>query len=207
MEYSKGLKILNAKLEEYKNEMVLMARTPEGCFEIEEHCGKAVIVASKHYCKVIKEYFVKRSVFVVHGRDKRTAESVAHFIENEFSFDCTILDEKANSGMTVIEKLEKYSEAKFAVVLLTPDDQGRLVSEKGKTLEKKQKLKTRARQNVIFEMGLFHGLIGRENVIGLNKGVEEIPSDLGGVILIFMDDKEAWKRTLQREISTIVQVG
>lgn len=85
-------------------------------------------------------------VFVVHGHDEAIRESVARFLE-KLDLDPVILHEKPNEGMTVIEKLEHHADVRFAVVLLTPDDEGRSVAEDGATL------KLRARQNVVLELG------------------------------------------------------
>jgi predicted nucleotide-binding protein len=44
-------------------------------------------------------------------------------------------------------------------------------------------LKTRGRQNVVFEHGLFIGALGRENVCCLlQKGVDERPTDIDGIL-------------------------
>ena len=57
----------------------------------------------------------------------------------------------------MIEKVEANSDVGFAVVLLTPDDEGR---KKGTELE----LESRVRQNVLLELGYFIGRLGREKV-------------------------------------------
>lgn len=62
-------------------------------------------------------------------------------------------------------------------------------------------LKSLARQNVIFEFGVFQGLLGRENVCPLNGNVEELPSDYLGVVLVRYDSNEIWKRELVRELA------
>lgn len=58
--------------------------------------------------------------------------------------------------MTIIEKLETYTDVGFALVLLTPDDEGRLNGE--------AKLEPRARQNITFEMGYLAGRLSRKRV-------------------------------------------
>lgn len=65
-------------------------------------------------------------IFIVHGRDNGSKETVARFIE-KLNLKATILHEQPSGGQTIIEKLEKYADkAGFAVVLLTPDDVGAL---------------------------------------------------------------------------------
>ena len=74
---------------------------------------------------------------------------------------------------------------------MTPDDVGALSSEK-------DKLKHRARQNVIFELGFFLGRLGRKRVCALYKEGVEIPSDYKGVLFIPMEGN--WKLSLAKEI-------
>jgi predicted nucleotide-binding protein len=104
-----------------------------------------------------------------------------------------ILQEQPNAGRTIIEKVERYAEVAFAVVLLTPDDIG------GKNSEP-QELKPRARQNVILELGYFLGRLGRSHVAALLKGEVEKPSDYDGVLYVPMDAAGAWKLQLAREL-------
>jgi predicted nucleotide-binding protein len=48
--------------------------------------------------------------------------------------------------------------------------------------EQRTKFEYRARQNVIFELGLFIGLVGRSRVCCLYKEGVELPSDYSGVL-------------------------
>lgn len=133
---------------------------------------------------------ISNKVFIVHGRDGEARESVARFLER-MGFTAIILHEQANQGRTVIEKVEANGDVGFAVVLLTPDDEGRVVG---------GKLEPRARQNVLLELGYFIGRLGRSRVCALKRGDLEIPSDFAGVVWEPMDDKGAWKLALAREL-------
>jgi predicted nucleotide-binding protein len=132
-------------------------------------------------------------VFVVHGCDEAAKQIVARFLE-KLGLNPVILHEQSNRGRTIIEKFEDHAEVRFAVIILTPDDIGRLAteSESSSTL--------RARQNVIFEMGYFIGRIGRGRVFPLRRGSVEIPSDYSGVVYTELDDKGAWRVELVREL-------
>jgi len=121
-------------------------------------------------------------VFIVHGHDSATKESVARYIE-KIGLDPIILHEQPNGGKTIIEKFEVYSDVGFAVILLTPDDVGC-------AKDNKANLKTRARQNVIMELGYFLGRLGRERVCALYKEGVEIPSDYQGVLYTEYDASE-----------------
>ena len=92
-----------------------------------------------------------KRVFVVHGRDDGTKNTVARFLENK-NLKPVILSEQPDEGLTIIEKFEKHAQdVGFAVVLLTPDDVGALQGGENN-------LMPRARQNVILELGYFMGL-------------------------------------------------
>ncbi|WP_409272795.1 TIR domain-containing protein [Pseudomonas sp. KCJK9111] len=133
---------------------------------------------------------MSNKVFIVHGHDDGARESVARFLER-IGFEAIILHEQANQGRTVIEKVEAHGDVGFAVVLLTPDDEGRV---KGGDLE------PRARQNVLLELGYFIGRLGCGRVCALKRGQLDIPSDFAGVVWERMDEAGGWKQALGREL-------
>ena len=136
----------------------------------------------------------KRKVFIVHGRDNETKQEVSRYIE-QLGLQAIILHEQASSGMTIIEKIEHYSnEADFAIVLYTACDHGRGVH------ESKIPPKNRARQNVVFEHGYLMAKLGRENVCSLVKGDIETPNDISGVVYVGLDDFGAWKAEIAKEL-------
>lgn len=136
----------------------------------------------------------KRKVFIVHGRDNEAKQEVARFIE-KLGLEAIILHEQASSGMTIIEKIEHYSnDADFALVLYTACDHGRGVH------ESKIPRKNRARQNVVFEHGYLMAKLGRENVCSLVKGDIETPNDISGVVYVNLDPSGAWKAEVSKEL-------
>jgi Predicted nucleotide-binding protein containing TIR -like domain len=133
-----------------------------------------------------------KDVFIVHGHDEVMKEKVARFLI-ELELNPIILHEKVNGGKTIIEKLEgNASSVGFAVILLTADDEGRA--------KKETNYHDRARQNVIFEMGLFMGLIGRSRVALLRAEGLEDPSDVSGLVYISIDSGDGWKMSLCDEL-------
>jgi hypothetical protein len=57
----------------------------------------------------------KRKVFIVHGRNNEVKQEVSRFIERQ-GVETIILHEQASAGMTIIEKIEHYSnDADFAL--------------------------------------------------------------------------------------------
>lgn len=133
-----------------------------------------------------------RKVFIVHGHDELLKETVARYL-SRFGLVPIILHEQPNQGRTIIEKLEANIQVDYAVVLLTPDDVGYLANDPSRQ-------KNRARQNVVLELGLFLGAIGRSRVCALYKGDLELPSDFQGVVYVHVDEGGSWKLSLAREI-------
>ena len=128
-------------------------------------------------------------VFIVHGHDTEMLKSVNLFLRT-IELNPIILHEQPNKGRTIIEKFVDYSDVGFAVVLLSPDDKTIL----------NQKESSRARQNVIFELGYFIGKLGRDRVAALYKTGVEIPSDYSGVLYLEYNSSESWKFQLCKEL-------
>jgi hypothetical protein len=136
----------------------------------------------------------KRKVFIVHGRDNEVKQEVARFLTG-LGIEPIILHEQASSGMTIIEKIERFTnDADFALVLYTPCDLGRGVH------ETKVAARSRARQNVVFEHGYLMAKLGRENVCALVKGDIETPNDISGVVYVPLDGFGGWKNDVTREL-------
>lgn len=140
-------------------------------------------------------------VFIVHGRDDSKKLEVEKLIY-KIGLTPIILSDQSNKGQTIIEKFENHTEqVDFAVILLTGDDEGALnrkYSEKGDT-----RLQPRARQNVIFELGYFTALLGRERVCVLFESGVEIPSDYQGVGWHLYDNNKGWQNSLIKEMKAV----
>lgn len=132
-----------------------------------------------------------KKVFVVHGQDELAKTEVARFLE-KLEIEPVILHEQANKGMTIIEKIEHYSDVGFGIVLYTPCDVGNINGSK--------ELNPRARQNVVFEHGYLIGKLKRENVCALVKEKVETPNDISGIVYIPMDANKAWMLLIAKEL-------
>lgn len=130
-------------------------------------------------------------VFIVHGHDGELKEAVARLIEKQ-GITAIILSEQANRGATVIEKIEQNSDVNSAICLFTSDDFGKEKNDK--------ELKSRARQNVVFETGYFIARLGRQNVIIISEDGVELPSDLQGVMYT---NTVEWKLKILRELKAM----
>jgi len=179
---------------------VILHVSPEDIFDygFMQNITKQVFINAKEKksTKIITNKIIvtsdKTKVFIVHGHDETAKLDLARFIE-KIGFEAIILHEQINSGKTIIEKIESYSNVGFGVVLYTPCDVG---SKKGD----EQNMQARARQNVVFEHGYLIAKLGRQNVCALVKGKIEIPNDISGVVYIPMDDHKAWKTEIAKEL-------
>lgn len=146
---------------------------------------------------IATEVSIERStrVFIVHGRDDARKYELESYLQKLTDDAPIILHQQPNGGQVLIEKFENSAASVgFAVVLLTADDQGRPAA------LQPQDDQPRARQNVVFEMGFFIGLVGRAHVAVLYEEGVELPSDINGLLYIPLDTAGAWKGKLASEL-------
>lgn len=141
----------------------------------------------------IKNENMSNEVFIVHGHDNELKQEVARFL-SDMGFKPIILHEQPNTGKTIIEKIEDFSNVCFGIVLYTPYDKGGL-----RTLDNSA-LKPRARQNVVFEHGYLMSKLGRKRVCALIRDEVEKPGDLDGVIYVSYDCNGGWKNSIAKEM-------
>jgi len=137
-------------------------------------------------------------VFLVHGHDNELLEQVRNLIHIRFGLPAPIiLREQASFGKVLIEKIEQEAlNIDLVIVLLTPDD--KVISEAD------GRIVSRARQNVIFELGFFMGMMGRGqgSIIVMHKGNVELPSDVHGLLTLDVSrGLDAVEAELRRELS------
>lgn len=160
---------------------------------------------------------LNRNVFIVHGTDQMPVKELKVILA-EVGLNPIILCEQSSRGMTLIEKLHKYSDVGFAFIVLTPDDLGLGKNEVKKlfdsaigkenwtvddyqkwsqskplvalgTIQKMfDKLKERARQNVVLEFGFFMGRLNRDRICCLYKGDIELPLDMQGLCYVHFNN-------------------
>ena len=143
-------------------------------------------------------------VFIVHGRDEKQALRLQKYLTKRLKIDAEMFEDfKEESGSnTIIEQLEYIkNNVGYAFIIVTPDDLGCLREDIDKcrttTLIGKENIKvqtvcdildslrTRARQNVVFEHGLFIGALGRDRVCSLfQEDTKEKPSDIDGILYV-----------------------
>jgi predicted nucleotide-binding protein len=172
------------------------------------HIKDAYVNTQEFYASLnsIKQQQTKTMVFIVHGRKKEPALELQKFLSKR-KIEAKIFDDlrEEKTGNTIIEILEFVRDnVGYALIIATPDDIGGLdsdIKEYERQLLCKEKFsrqdmetllsqfRTRSRQNVVFEYGLFLGALGRERVCCLlNNKIIEKPSDIDGILYVSFGD-------------------
>jgi len=133
-----------------------------------------------------------RCVFVSHGRSQDW-RAVQAFVEKDVGLRTIELAQEPSLGRTVIEKLEDHAgECDGAVIVMTGDDMA-------------MDGEVRVRENVMHEIGYFHGRYGRRNVILLHEESVNTPTNLAGIVYVPFPKGavEAGFHVLQRELKAL----
>ena len=114
-------------------------------------------------------------ILIIHGHDKESRLQLENFFYRKLPQVAPVLMIlEAEAAATLPEKFEELaSRVSGAVALLTPDDMA--------TTLLTGTADTRARQNVVIEIGWVWGKFGRNRFLLLMKDTVEVPSDLSGV--------------------------
>jgi len=120
-------------------------------------------------------------VFVVHGRDTETLGTVIDFLKSNgiepitFEDARMLMEEAAPNLLHVVDK--GMEEAWAVLVLITPDDVGKLKE------DPVEELRERPRENVVFEGGLAFGRYRKRTVL-VEYEIPSIFSDLHGSYVV-----------------------
>jgi len=116
------------------------------------------------------------NIFVVHGRDVAATQDLLKWLRDRgASVEPITFESLAVRSESIPQEFERIATlGDAAIILATPDDMGRLKTDR--------KFEPRARQNVWFELGWFRARIGYKRTLMLIKGDVAIPSDLVGVL-------------------------
>jgi predicted nucleotide-binding protein len=164
--------------------------------------------------------FVKKDkVFIGHGRGTIEALELQKYLKEDLKVDAKLFEDlKKESGCRTITELLEYfkDNVGYAFIVFTPDDYGCLSKDlddlknsvtwnRGRSkVEAIQEicnsLHRRGRQNVVFELGLFIGALGRERVCCLlQESVADTPSNMDGVL------HESFDRSVSEKFSAICE--
>ena len=136
-------------------------------------------------------------VFLVRGSNEMWMRAVAGLLERAGPYEVTVLNERPNDRVRLLEPFaEQAPGSRYAVVLLTADDVGgsRLDSDLAPCLS------PRARQNVVFQMGVLVTALTPGRVCVLYEDGVELPCDLDGIAHVRLDPAGSWQSKLLRQL-------
>jgi len=128
----------------------------------------------------------------MHGHDTAAVDELARFLKKAGMNPLT-LQEQANGGRTGIDALDDARKFDFAVVVVTPQEEG---GPKGGPYQ------PRASQSILAEMFCLAGMLGRNKMCVVKKGDVEIPEGIGGISVITFDPYEGWQKALLRALES-----
>ena len=136
-------------------------------------------------------------VFLVHGSNETWKQAVAGLLERAGPHEVTILNEQPNDRRRLVERFEEQAPGpRYAVVLLTADDVG--APRRESDLE--ACLSPRARQDVVFEMGVLATALTPRCVSVLYEDGVELPFDLDGIAHLRLDLAGTWRSKLLHQL-------
>jgi len=146
-----------------------------------------------------------RNVFVVHGRNLKARDGLFDFLRSidlhplEWS---EIVSSTGKGAPYIGEILDKaFSQAQAVIVLMTPDDEGRLVEvfRKADDPSYETELTPQARLNVLFEAGMAMGRCSERTIL-VELGVVRPFSDIGGRHTIRLDNTTEKRQALAQRL-------
>jgi predicted nucleotide-binding protein len=148
-----------------------------------------------------------KHVFVVYGRDRRLYSEVCLFLRalkiEPLEWN-RIVEATGKGAPTIMEILEKgFSMARAAVVLLTPDDEGRLREHflQADDPSYERELTAQPRPNVIFEAGLAMAKFPESTILVRFGNIRPF-SDIGGIHLLDLNNEPRTREHFSRRLES-----
>jgi Predicted nucleotide-binding protein containing TIR-like domain len=138
-----------------------------------------------------------KRVFLVHGMNEKWKQAVVQLLELAGPHEVTILHERPSEGRTLIEQAAGSG---YAIVLLTADEVGAARIEAGANQSHTPYYSPRARQSVVFEMGLLVGVLTPRYVCVLYERGVDLPSEVYGLAYVLLDVAGSWQSKLLMQL-------
>jgi hypothetical protein len=132
-------------------------------------------------------------VFLVHGRDEKLKDAVAALLERAGPHAVTVLNERPSDRRMLVEHPgERDADSRYAVILLTADDLAGPRLDSGR----EPHFSLRARQAVVFEMGILVAALTPRCLFVLYENGVELPCDIEGITYVLLDLAGTWRSKL-----------
>jgi predicted nucleotide-binding protein len=134
-----------------------------------------------------------KPILFLHGRDESARQTVSRYFEAIGVAPLVLREATADAASAGAELANLSAQAKFAVVLLTPDEIGYRA---GFTGEKR----LRPAQTLVLELGYITAKLGADKILVLTEGNLDIAINVLGLNTVAIDQQEGWKMRLAREL-------
>jgi hypothetical protein len=138
-----------------------------------------------------------KRVFLVHGMNEKWKQAVVQLLELAGPHEVTILHERPSEGRTLIEQAAGSG---YAIVLLTADEVGAARVQAAPNQSHTPYYSPRARQSVVFEMGLLVGVLTPRYVCVLYERGVDLPSEVYGLAYVLLDMAGSWQSKLLMQL-------
>ncbi|MCW3995481.1 MAG: nucleotide-binding protein [Candidatus Bathyarchaeota archaeon] len=138
-----------------------------------------------------------RRVIVVAGADEQIKQTITSALK-KLGLAAVVMSEEPSQGKKIVERFMDYADVGFAVVLLSPDV---YVYPKGEEATKRQRTPN---QDVTLMFGFLLGKLGKDRVLAFYRENPnfKVPIEFEGVKFTALDDRDSWKHTLIRELTS-----
>jgi predicted nucleotide-binding protein len=132
-------------------------------------------------------------VYLVHGRNEKLKDAVAALLERAGRHAVTILNERPSDRRMLVEHPEqRTADSRYGVILLTADDVAGPRLDSGR----EPHFSLRARQGVVFEMGVLVAALRPHCLCVLYENGVELPCDIDGITYVLLDLAGTWRSKL-----------
>lgn len=122
-----------------------------------------------------------QKIYFLHSSESEFATEVCEFLKQE-KYDVLMLKQFAQAGSTIFDTLQNSDKVERAVIMLNHESATSNYPD----------------QNLLLELGIFVGLLGRENVFAIRVPDTILPQDYHGFDYIESDDD--WKKILKGKL-------
>lgn len=123
----------------------------------------------------------ENQLYFVHSKDTKPTQEAIDYLKSE-GYSLVILKNLSGAGTTIIDEIESNLDINYAVVILNPDGVDA----------------NYPNQNILLELGIFIGHLGRKNVSALCEPNTILPLDYHG--FEYIDFNGNWKKKLKHEL-------
>lgn len=138
-----------------------------------------------------------RRIIVVSGTGEQMKQTITGALK-KLGLVAVVMSEEPSQGKKFVERYADYADVGFAVVLLSPDV---YVYPKGEEATKRQRTPN---QDVTLMFGFLLGKLGKDKVLAFYSETPnfKVPIEFEGVKFTALDDRDSWKYTLIRELTS-----